>query len=205
MVGEVVPARAPTQRRVPEEILVRKPGRRLPTPRTLNASEQEGRFEDWLKTHGAILHHVAHGFAEGDDRNDLMQELLLTLWKAIPAFRQDARPSTFIYRVSHNAALTWKRTRRNYLSRLERFQAQPATDATAPADPGEPELLQRLYAEIRRLPPLDRSLILLSLDGVSYSEMAQIHGLGESNVGVRLSRARLQLAKAMKEAVHEPC
>jgi RNA polymerase sigma-70 factor (ECF subfamily) len=64
-------------------------------------------------------------------------------------------------------------------------------------------LLERLYAEIRKLPPLDRSLVLLSLDGVSYADMARIHGLGESNVGVRLNRAKQQLAKALKGAVHE--
>lgn len=156
-----------------------------------------------MKSHGAILHHVVNGFAAGDDRNDLMQELLLAVWKAIPAFRHGAQPSTFIYRVSHNAALTWKRTLRNYRNRLERYQAQPATDASVPVDARDPALLERLYVEIRKLPPLDRSLVLLSLDGVSYADMAQIHGLSESNVGVRLNRAKQQLAKAMKGAAHE--
>ena len=169
----------------------------------MNAPEQQLRFEEWVKTHGAILHHVANGFAAGADRDDLMQELMLAVWKAIPAFRNGAQPSTFIYRVSHNAALTWKRTLRNYRNRLERFQAQPTTSASTPADPREPALLERLYVEIRKLPPLDRSLVLLSLDGVSYADMAQIHGLSESNVGVRLNRAKQQLTKAMKGAVHE--
>ena len=156
-----------------------------------------------MKTHGAILHHVANGFAGGDDRNDLMQELLLAVWKAVPAFRNDAQPSTFIYRVSHNAALTWKRTQRNYRNRLERFQSQPAIETPTPAGSCEPALLERLYAEIRKLPPLDRSLVLLSLDGVSYADMARIHGLGESNVGVRLNRAKRQLARAMRGVANE--
>jgi len=155
-----------------------------------------------VNTYGAILHHVTNGFAEGDDRNDLMQELLLAMWKAIPAFRHGAQPSTFVYRVSHNAALTWKRTLRNYRNRLERFQSQPEAEPAAP-DTREPELLELLYAEIRKLPLLDRSLLLLSLDGVAYSDMAQIHGLSESNVGVRLNRAKQQLARSMKGAVHE--
>ena len=64
-------------------------------------------------------------------------------------------------------------------------------------------LLERIYAEIRKLPPLDRSLVLLSLDGVSYADMAHIHGLSESNVGVRLNRARQQLARTMKGAADE--
>ena len=61
----------------------------------------------------------------------------------------------------------------------------------------------QLYAEIRRLPALDRSLILLSLDGMSYAEMAAIHGLSESNTGARLTRARQKLTQAMKGQTYE--
>ncbi len=169
----------------------------------LDSNEHQLRFEEWLAAHGAILHHVAHGFADGADRQDLMQELLLALWKAIPAFRHGSHPSTFIYRVSHNAALTWKRTLRNYRQRLERFQAEPAPASSGAASDDERHRLDCLYAAIRSLPPLDRSLVLLSLDGVSYAEMAHIHGLSESNVGVRLNRARRQLSESMKGVRHE--
>ena len=110
--------------------------------------EQQARFDRWLQDHGAILHHVANGFASGDDRNDLMQELLLALWKAVPAFRADAKPSTFIFRVVHNTALTWHRTLRNYRRKVEQFEALVPTDASG-ASPPDAELLQRVYAEIR--------------------------------------------------------
>ena len=156
-----------------------------------------------MRDHGAILHHVANGFAEGDDQKDLMQELLLAVWKAIPAFRSDAQPSTFIYRVSHNAALTWKRTQRNYRRKVDEFESLAPTDTSGHATDPSAALLEQVYVEIRKLPPLDRSLMLLSLDGVSYADMAQIHGLSESNVGVRLNRAKQQLAKAMKGAADE--
>lgn len=157
-----------------------------------------------MTAHGGILHRVANGFAFGDDRNDLMQELLLAVWKAIPAFRQGAQVSTFIYRVSHNAAMTWQRTRRNYQRKVEQFEAWMPADVAIVASPEpESELLQRIYAEIRKLPTLERSLILLSLDGVSYREMAEIHGLSESNVGVRLNRSKQKLSTALKEIKHE--
>lgn len=156
-----------------------------------------------MRDHGTILHHVANGFAEGDDRKDLMQELLLAVWKAVPAFRSDALPSTFIYRVSHNAALTWKRTQRNYRRKVDQFGSLARADGSDGTTDPSAALLAQVYAEIRRLPPLDRSLLLLSLDGVSYADMALIHGLTGSSVGVRLSRAKQQLAKAMQGAVHE--
>lgn len=170
----------------------------------MNETERHERFEGWLSEHAAILHHVANGFAEGADRKDLMQELLLALWKAVPSFRNDARPSTFIYRVSHNTALTWKRTQRNYRNRLERFQAEPDNNAPAASSAREEALLEQLYAEIRRLPPVDRSLALLMLDGLSHDEMAAIHGLTANNVGVRIHRLKHKLTRTMKgSTTHE--
>ena len=168
----------------------------------MNSPEQHQLFDCWTREHGAILHHVAHGFAEGDDRQDLMQELLLAVWKAIPAFRSEAQPSTFLYRVTHNAAMTWQRSRRNYRRKVEQFGALgPVADAGGAAP--DAERLEALYAAIREMPPLDRSLILLSLDGLSYRGMAALHGLSEGNVGARLTRLRQKLAITLKETCHE--
>ncbi len=162
-------------------------------------------FEEWHRAHGAVLHHVANGFATGADRDDLMQDLLLALWRAVPAFRAGAKPSTFIYRVAHNAALTWKRGRTNYRKRVEGFAASPLLERQAEPETSsrDGETLELIYAAIRRLPPLDRSLILLHLDGVAYAEMAAIHDLSESNVGARLTRLRRKLSDAMKEISDE--
>ena len=171
----------------------------------MNNDEQHLRFERWLADHVAVLHHVANGFAEGADRHDLMQELLLALWRAAPVFRGGALPSTFIYRVAHNTALTWKRSQRNYRSRLERFeQLESASERDGDARAArERETLELLYAQIRQLPPVDRSLILLHLDGLSYAEMAGLHGLTETNVGARLTRLKQKLSAALKGFSHE--
>lgn len=166
--------------------------------------EQNLLFERWLSQHAAVLHHVANGFAEGADRHDLMQELMLAVWRAVPAFRGGAQASTFIYRVAHNAALTWRRTQKNYRQRIDRFET--LTREPAEAEPGaarEREALEHIYAAIRRLPPVDRSLILLQLDGLSYAEIAEIHGLTESNVGVRLNRLKQKLTTALEALTHE--
>lgn len=171
----------------------------------VTTNEHNTCFDQWVGAHSAVLHHVANGFAEGADRHDLMQELLLAVWKAVPAFRSGAKPSTFIYRVAHNAALTWKRTQRNYRKRVDAFGAElpPDLHAAPEISARERETLELLYAQIRALPPVDRSLILLHLDAVSYADMAEIHGLSESNVGVRLTRLKQKLSDAMKEVSHE--
>jgi len=88
----------------------------------MKSQHQQAIFDEWLREHAAILHHVANGFATGADRHDLMQELMLAMWRAVPAFRAASRPSSFIFRVTHNAALTWKRAERSHRRRLDRFQ-----------------------------------------------------------------------------------
>jgi RNA polymerase sigma-70 factor (ECF subfamily) len=171
----------------------------------VTTAEHNAAFDRWLRDHAAVLHHVANGFADGADRHDLMQELLLAVWKAVPAYREGSKPSTFIFRVAHNAALTWKRTQRNYQKRVGEFEGGhiPEVPAHEPQSDRERETLELLYARIRELPPLDRSLLLLHLDGASYAEMAEIHGFTESNVGARLTRLKEKLSDAMKEVTHE--
>jgi RNA polymerase sigma factor (sigma-70 family) len=164
--------------------------------------EQNAQFSDWLARHAAVLHHVSHGFAEGADRHDLMQELMLAVWRAIPAYRAGAQVSTFIYRVAHNTALTWRRTQKNYRERVDRFGVLAEVEPTAD-NRRESEALRHIYAAIRRLPPLDRSLILMHLDGLDYAEIAAVHGLTESNVGARLTRLRQKLTTALEDIAHE--
>lgn len=164
---------------------------------------QQHTFDAWLREHAGILHRVANGFATGPDREDLMQELLLALWRAVPAFAGESKASTFIYRVAHNAALTWRRGTSTYRRHVEKFGAEAEQRAGRDEDARTDEALAMIYAEIRQLPPVDRSLILLQLDGVSYAAIAEIHGLTENHVGVRLSRIRQRLADALKEKTHE--
>jgi RNA polymerase sigma factor (sigma-70 family) len=163
--------------------------------------QQREIFDAWLNEHAAILHHVANGFASGADRHDLMQELMLALWRAVPAFRAASRASTFIFRVTHNAALTWKRAEKGYQRRVEAWQEMDAGDAATPDEAGSEQAsrLELLYRAIRALEPLDRSLILLQLDEASYAQIAEIHGMTESNVGVRLNRIRHKLATLIQE------
>lgn len=164
----------------------------------MNQTEQQHRFSLWTTEHGAILHHVVNAFADFDDRGDLMQEVLLAVWEAIPVFRADSQPATFLYRVSHNTAMTWRRRRGNYRRLVDRAALEPPA---GPADPAREERLERVYARIREFPALDRSLLLLWLDEVGYREMAEIHGIAENLVGVRLTRARARLIEQLKEPI----
>lgn len=154
-------------------------------------------FADWLGPHLPMLHRTARAFAEPADQHDLLQELTVALWKARPSFREQSTAGTFAHRVAHNAALTWKRGEVRRRLRGVAVEAELLV-RDAGQDPQGP-LLERLYAAIRTLSPVERSLVLLSLDGVAYGEIARLHGLTESNVGARLTRLRQRLSTLVKE------
>jgi len=162
----------------------------------MNRDEHNRLFCDWVERYGGILRKTARAFAPDWEQEDLHQELLIAVWSALPAFRAEASESTFVYRVAHNYALTWVRTRRNRKRTLERFQLESPVEVR-PALP-----VDVLYEEIRKLPEVDRVLVLLYLDEVSYREMAKVLGISESNVGVRINRVKKKLAEQFEEAGH---
>lgn len=156
----------------------------------------EDRFQIWVTEHIGVFHRIARAFAAGADQHDLLQELLISVWRAAPAFRGDSAPATFIFRVAHNRALTWRRGETRRRRRDTDYQRLHVEEES-----GEDPLLDRLYAAIRQLEPLDRSLVLLSLEGQSYAEIAALHGLSETNVGARLTRVRKKLIQLTEDAL----
>lgn len=174
-------------------------------PQPDDEASQQALFKRWLELHSGLIFKVARAFAPGDaDRDDLAQEILLQLWRSLPRFEGRAKESTWIYRVALNTALAWHRNENKHR----------ATQTTLPAieeipDPGDSaarersEQVARLYAAIRRLPKVDVALLLLYLDDLSYREIADVIGISETNVGVKLNRARKTLASLMKEVPHE--
>lgn len=160
---------------------------------------QGERYADWMRGHLGVLHRISRAFAEPADQPDLMQELMLAVWRAAPSFRGDSTPATFIHRVAHNRAMTWRRRETGRRLRTAAAQEEWRMQSEAPEEASDAALLDRLYAAIRKLGPLDRSLVLLSLEGVAYREMAQLHALSESNVGVRLNRARTRISALVGE------
>jgi RNA polymerase sigma-70 factor (ECF subfamily) len=163
---------------------------------------RDAAFADWLEPHLAALRRISRAFAPPADQHDLLQELMVAVWRAWPRFEDRSTAATFVYRVAHNAALTWTRTETRRRRRRDAVEAEMALRAEQ--DSAEPEagLLDRLYGAIRTLPPVDRSLILLSLDGVSYGEIARLHGLSETNVGARLTRIRQRIASLVEDRDH---
>jgi RNA polymerase sigma-70 factor (ECF subfamily) len=173
----------------------------------MTAQEQETVFRRWLDGHLGLVLKVVRGCATApQDQDDLLQDILLQIWSSIPSFRGEARETTWIYRVAFNTALAWRRGERRRRKGHETFlkfdtspRAQPSHVDSLP----EREMVERLYAAIRQLPKVDASLALMHLDGLSYQEMAEVLGISENYIGVKLNRIRKQLADQLKGANDE--
>ncbi|MDO8544696.1 MAG: sigma-70 family RNA polymerase sigma factor [Opitutaceae bacterium] len=163
----------------------------------------EALFAAIQREHPGLIMRIVQAFAPAPgERDDLYQEILLALWQAIPQFGDRSKLSTYVYRVALNCALNWQRSQRRYRDKLQNFARMPAeSDPDLP--PQVRARLQWLYARIHELPPVDRSLILLSLDRLDYEAIAEITGMSASNVGVRLHRIKQRLAAAAAEITHE--
>jgi len=144
--------------------------------------------------------------ASPQDQDDLFQDVLLQIWSSIPAFRGEAKETTWIYRVAFNTALAWRRgerRRREGLERFVKFVESPETQPSHVDSSPEQAIVERLYAAIRQLPKTDAALALMHLDGLSYQEMAEVVGISENYIGVKLNRIRHQLADNLKGANNE--
>ena len=127
--------------------------------------EHEILLKDWWAEHRGIFHKIARSFAPlPEDEADLCQEMLVQLWRSLPNYRSACQPSTWIYRVCFNTALSWRRGEKRRLSHLlpvtlpeETAFVDPQPDATRERT----ERLEALYSAIRMLPPADRSMVLM--------------------------------------------
>jgi RNA polymerase sigma-70 factor (ECF subfamily) len=176
--------------------------------------------------YGAAMRRLAAVYVnDGRDREDLVQEIAVALWQAIPKFRGEASERTWLYRIAHNTAITaaaklWRRGKRESalddLPELRDSGADlpPGTDAgsgaaaanaiaskDADGDERVIEVQRRewLMRAIRELAAVDRQIVTLHLEELSYREIQEITGMTEGAIATRLSRIRERLAEQIRK------
>lgn len=127
------------------------------------------------------------------DMDDLAQEIVFNLWKAFENYTPNYKPSTWMYRIGLNVAISF------YRKELRSVQFSAFSEDLIVFDDesehkqeeeGRLALLQKLIQELKEI---DRSIMLLYLDQKSHSEIADIVGISETNVGTRINRIKAYL------------
>ena len=175
----------------------------LSTAASLEAADAEPAIEQQLNrlltANGPALLRLAASYTNTtSDRDDLVQDIAIALWKALPRFRGECSERTFLFRVAHNRAIDYLRAHRTPTSSIDADAALPDARPNPEAGLAQQQQGERLRQAIHCLPLPYRQVITLTLEEMSYSEIAAILGVTETNVGVRLNRAR-QLLRQLLE------
>ena len=162
---------------------------------------KEQAFTQLVREHKSTIYSVCYMFSKDTDEiDDLFQEILIRLWKGYDSFRAESDVRTWIYRVSLNCCLNADKKKKS-LSREKKSLSRERIPLSVDIDPFEDtndRVLQtkRLYARINQLGLVDRAIILLWLEGLSYEEIGAIVGISVKNVSFQLHRIKEELKKS---------
>lgn len=169
---------------------------------------QQALFMAWLNEHSSSVMKVARAYTlTSDECQDLAQEILLQACRSLPSFEHKSSPATWFYRVALNTALNWRRKdipRRARQQPLLEVHAVTSDARDSAQQAQQRETVEQLYKAIRQLPKADSALVLLYLEDMSYQQMAEVLGISENNVGVKLNRAKKALGKLMNGTPDDP-
>lgn len=138
-----------------------------------------------------ILHKVSKIYFDiKEDQEDVIQEMMYQLWSSFPRFNGSSKFSTWMYRVCINTALTYNRKSRKTIV-LTVPNVQDQVDIIE--EDYEEESIRHLMHYISKLTKLNKAIILLYLENMTYEEIARVTGLSQSNVSVRLVRIKKEI------------
>ncbi|SDY10609.1 RNA polymerase sigma factor [Hymenobacter psychrophilus] len=159
-------------------------------------------FLEMLNDHQPRLRRVARLYcADADDRQDLYQEMVLQLWRAWPHYeaRPEVQVGTWLYRVALNVAISDLRRRSRHPAAAS-LNGPDLPDLAAPPPEGpDPDDLAQLYRAIERLSNVEKAFVLLYLEERSYAEMADILGITQNNVRVKMHRVQDKLRQLLTQ------
>jgi len=162
--------------------------------------DRERRFLALLNANLPALGRLAGSYAGSTgEREDLLQEIALALWQALPRFRGESSERTFLFRIAHNHCIDHI-TRRRPMASLQELELDPEDGArSVESTLTQEQESARLMTAVRRLPLIQRQVVILALEDLDYAQIGEVLGITENNVGVRLNRARASLRKLMGE------
>ena len=159
-------------------------------------------FLNLIDQHKGILHKVSRMYMDNaEDQNDLVQEIVLQLWKSFERFEGNSQFSTWMYRVSLNTALTFFKKEKK---KTDRHIFLENIDQVDELDSAEKETqLELFYKAVHELNKVEKALIFLFLEGQSHKEIGQNLGITEGNARVKLNRTKEKLQNIIKTYGYE--
>lgn len=157
-------------------------------------------FNQIVADHGALISRIALSYErDAATRQDLVQQIFLAIWQALPGFRGEASLKTFVARIAHNRSISHvaKRAREPRTTELPEMLA---ADQPNPEDSANQSREHRLLVEATQSLPLpQREVIVLILEGFSYAEIGGILDIPQNALSLRLGRAKAALKSMLEQ------
>lgn len=151
-------------------------------------------FDRVVSDYENLIERICFGYANSvEELQDLKQDAMLNIWQSLTKFRGNSELKTWVYRVTLNSCVS---TLRKYSRNPNAVKLNELYDKID-YDEERKQVLAELHECISLLNPLDKSIVMLWLDDISYEEIAEITGLSRTNVGVRINRAKNKLSNLM--------
>jgi RNA polymerase sigma-70 factor (ECF subfamily) len=163
----------------------------------MDKQDQELLFQSILEHHKGILFKVARAYCpDEEDRQDLIQEMMIQIWQSVHKYDDRYKLSTWLYRISLNVAISFYRKSSARARNVSNLDVQDdETDI-------EPQL-KLLETFISELKDIDKALMILYLEDKSHAEMADIMGMSTSNVGTKIGRIKASLKDRFSQISNE--
>ena len=151
--------------------------------------DDQKQFSVMVRQNKNTIFTVCYMFSKDQEEvNDLFQEVLIRLWQGFDNYKGNSKERTWIYRVALNTCISFDRKKRRH----NKKQVYMGDDLFG-CNEHDSQQTEVLHKHITRLRPLDRAIVLLWLEDISYEEIGSIIGITAKNVSVRLYRIREQL------------
>jgi RNA polymerase sigma-70 factor (ECF subfamily) len=172
-------------------------------PRLKSTSVDEHKFLELLNENRNRILRICRVYAwNSADQDDLYQEILVQIWRGLPDVKEKQFANTWLYRVAINTAISFARKRGARTDRVvyvEHTDLARTIESRQTTEQNAEDRLASLYNAIYRLDPVERALVTLFLEGLSYEQIAEATGITANNVGVMLHRAKKKLPSLLKE------
>jgi RNA polymerase sigma-70 factor (ECF subfamily) len=157
----------------------------------------EKAFLDIIREHERMIHKICNLYtSDVSEKQDLFQEIILQLWKSFKGFRNEAKISTWMYRIALNTALTHLRRSKTKVSLS--FTSFINENIAEENDNFDQERTNLLHNAIAKLTELEKAIVMLYLDDNSYEEMEEVLGIKQGTLRVKMNRIKEKLRQITK-------
>ena len=169
----------------------------------MKSPTDEHKFNELVNANRGRILRVCRAYAwNSADQDDLYQEIVLQVWRGLPGLKEKQFADTWLYRVALNTAMSFVRKRASRADRVIHFEPadleRTIESRQASEEKTDPRIAD-LYTAIYKLDPLEKALITLFLEDLTYEQIAEATGITANNVGVMLHRAKKKLSCLTKE------